>query len=202
MEQQAQPAPSPAPSPAPPAAEAPPPQWRPTAEDAAKLTPTQLDTLRHQIAAFSHVCNQAIILAQQKVEEGKSFNAPGNSLPGRGAGVMHALSSSMGISASGAGAQPSYPAPVYNKNPDGPRGPSAPRWNPTPAQLARLEELFLTGMGTPNGELRTQITEELAKLGPINEANVYNWFQNKKARMKKAEREREAALVAGRPPPV
>jgi hypothetical protein len=91
---------------------------------------------------------------------------------------------------------------VYNKNPDGPRGPSAPRWNPTPAQLARLEELFLTGMGTPNGELRTQITEELAKLGPINEANVYNWFQNKKARMKKAEREREAALAAGRPPPV
>ena len=104
-----------------------------------------------------------------------------------------------------AGAQ-SYQAPVYNKNPDGtknsilfPQGPSAranslvsrphlersARWNPTPAQLARLEELFLTGMGTPKGEQRTQITEELAKLGPINEANVFNWFKNKKSKMKR-----------------
>jgi hypothetical protein len=48
-------------------------------------------------------------------------------------------------------------------------------------------------MGTPNGALRTQITEELARLGPINEANVYNWFQNKKARTKKKAMEELAA---------
>ena len=73
---------------------------------------------------------------------------------------------------------------VYSK--DGTKG-SGQRWTPTATQLARLEELYATGMGTPNGALRTQITEELARLGPINEANVYNWFQNKKARMKKKE---------------
>jgi hypothetical protein len=44
-------------------------------------------------------------------------------------------------------------------------------------------------MGTPNGSLRTQITDELVNLGPVNEANVYNWFQNKKARMKKKEQD-------------
>ena len=47
--------------------------------------------------------------------------------------------------------------------------------------------MYATGMGTPNGSLRTQIPDELATLGPINEATVYNWFQNKKARMKKKE---------------
>ena len=66
-------------------------------------------------------------------------------------------------------------------------------WTPSASQLARLEELFATGMGTPNGDLRTKITDELAKLGPVNEANVYNWFQNKKARTKKKLLEEQAA---------
>ena len=48
-------------------------------------------------------------------------------------------------------------------------------------------------MGTPSGELRTRITDELVRLGPINEANVYNWFQNKKARVKKKALEDAAA---------
>jgi hypothetical protein len=53
-------------------------------------------------------------------------------------------------------------------------------------------------MGTPNGDMRTQITKELSALGQINEANVYNWFQNKKARMKKKEQDeaRAAAMAA------
>ena len=48
-------------------------------------------------------------------------------------------------------------------------------------------------MGTPNGDMRTKITDELTKLGPVNEANVYNWFQNKKARTKKKAMEEQAA---------
>ena len=76
-----------------------------------------------------------------------------------------------------------------------------PRWSPTPAQLTRLEELFAKGffLGGSGfkGEFRMRITEELAKLGPINEGNVDNWFKNKKARMKKQLQEEMAAQDGG-----
>ena len=140
------------------------------------LTRTQLDTLRHQIAAYSHLCQQNLLLTQQRAEESR---------PGvQRSATIAAIASSLGVSLTVS--QPSYPGPVYSK--DGSK-PSGQRWSPTQAQLARLEELYATGMGTPNGDLRTQITEELARLGTINEANVYNWFQNKKARMKKKAKE-------------
>jgi len=83
------------------------------------------------------------------------------------------------------GVSPQGPSARANSLVSRPHLERSARWNPTPAQLARLEELFLTGMGTPKGEQRTQITEELAKLGPINEANVFNWFKNKKSKMKR-----------------
>jgi len=34
-----------------------------------------------------------------------------------------------------------------------------------------------------------QVTEELSALGPIQECNVFNWFQNKKARLNKREQD-------------
>jgi len=139
------------------------------------MSAVQRDTLRHQIAALSHVASQNLLLVQQGAEE---------LMPGAvKSATIGAIHSSMGVTRNSNAEQPSYPAPVYSK--DGKGG--GQRWNPTPTQLARLEEMYATGMGTPNGSLRTQITDELAKLGPINEANVYNWFQNKKARMKKKE---------------
>lgn len=145
------------------------------------MTMTQLDTLRHQIAAYAHLCEQRALLTQQIAEESK----PGQSR----SQTLAAIANSLGVSGA-AGAQPSYPGPVYSKGGDGPRG---SRWSPNPTQLARLEELFATGMGTPNGDIRTKITDELTKLGPVNEANVYNWFQNKKARTKKKAMEELAA---------
>ena len=145
------------------------------------MTLTQLDTLRHQIAAYAHLCEQRALLTQQIAEESK----PGQSR----SQTLAAIANSLGVSGA-AGAQPSYPGPVYSKGGDGPRG---SRWSPNPTQLARLEELFATGMGTPNGDIRTKITDELTKLGPVNEANVYNWFQNKKARTKKKAMEELAA---------
>ena len=146
----------------------------PESVPAGVMTAVQRDTLRHQIAALSHVAQQNLLLGQQGAEE---------AMPGaQESATMTAIHASMGVARD----QPHYPGPVYSK--DGTKG-SGQRWTPTATQLARLEELYATGMGTPNGALRTQITEELARLGPINEANVYNWFQNKKARMKKKEQE-------------
>ena len=69
--------------------------------------------------------------------------------------------------------------------------PGKVRWQPTTAQLERLEQLFAIDTTTPQRENLKQVTEELSALGPIQECNVYNWFQNKKARLKK--REQDAA---------
>ncbi|CAL6290443.1 unnamed protein product [Bathycoccus prasinos] len=69
--------------------------------------------------------------------------------------------------------------------------PGKVRWQPTTAQFERLEQLFAIDTTTPQRENLKQVTEELSALGPIQECNVYNWFQNKKARLKK--REQDAA---------
>lgn len=59
------------------------------------------------------------------------------------------------------------------------------RWTPTTMQLQILEAMFNEGNGTPTKQKIKQITGELAQHGQISESNVYNWFQNRRARSKK-----------------
>jgi hypothetical protein len=87
--------------------------------------------------------------------------------------------------------QPHYPTPIYGTHT------SARRWNPTPTQLVKLEGLFSTGTGIPSGELLTSVTHDLQRMGAINEANVFNWFQNKKSRVKKRAQTDTAAATEG-----
>ncbi|KAL4300437.1 hypothetical protein AHAS_Ahas17G0200800 [Arachis hypogaea] len=56
------------------------------------------------------------------------------------------------------------------------------RWTPTPLQLQILERIFDEGNGTPNKQKIKEITLELGQHGQISETNVYNWFQNRRAR--------------------
>lgn len=62
---------------------------------------------------------------------------------------------------------------------------SRQRWTPTPLQLQILEQIFDEGNGTPNKLKVKEIATELAQHGQISETNVYNWFQNRRARSKK-----------------
>lgn len=62
---------------------------------------------------------------------------------------------------------------------------SRQRWTPTPVQLQILERIFEAGTGTPSKEKIKEITAELIQHGQINETNVYNWFQNRRARSKR-----------------
>ncbi|KAI4368804.1 hypothetical protein MLD38_017318 [Melastoma candidum] len=59
---------------------------------------------------------------------------------------------------------------------------SSSRWCPTPEQLMILEEMYRTGIRTPNASQIQQITAHLLSYGKIEGKNVFYWFQNHKAR--------------------
>ncbi|XP_030471929.2 WUSCHEL-related homeobox 3-like [Syzygium oleosum] len=56
------------------------------------------------------------------------------------------------------------------------------RWCPTPEQLMILEEMYRSGVRTPNAAQIQQITAHLSMYGKIEGKNVFYWFQNHKAR--------------------
>ena len=62
-----------------------------------------------------------------------------------------------------------------------PQTPST-RWCPTPEQLMILEEMYRSGVRTPNASQIQQITAHLSFYGKIEGKNVFYWFQNHKAR--------------------
>lgn len=66
------------------------------------------------------------------------------------------------------------------------------RWTPTPVQLQILERIFDQGTGTPSKQKIKEITSELSQHGQISETNVYNWFQNRRARSKRKQQNNNA----------
>ncbi|XP_052187085.1 WUSCHEL-related homeobox 3 [Diospyros lotus] len=56
------------------------------------------------------------------------------------------------------------------------------RWCPTPEQLMILEEMYRSGIRTPNASQIQEITAHLSFYGKIEGKNVFYWFQNHKAR--------------------
>ncbi|XP_076926501.1 WUSCHEL-related homeobox 8-like [Bidens hawaiensis] len=74
---------------------------------------------------------------------------------------------------------------IYNDPSGGHKFSGRQRWTPTPIQLQILERLFEQGNGTPTKQKIKEITSELTQHGQISETNVYNWFQNRRARSKR-----------------
>ncbi|XP_027925615.1 WUSCHEL-related homeobox 8-like [Vigna unguiculata] len=120
------------------------------------MTDEQLETLRKQIAVYATICEQLI-------EMHKTISSH-QDLAGIRLGNM-------------------YCDPLLGSG--GHKIASRQRWTPTAMQLQILERIFDQGTGTPSKEKIKEITAELSQHGQISETNVYNWFQNRRARSKR-----------------
>nr|QEO60646.1 WOX13 [Chimonanthus praecox] len=121
------------------------------------MTDDQMEILRRQISAYATIC-------EQLVEMHKELTAQHDSLSGMRLGSVYCdpLIASGGHKVSG-----------------------RQRWMPTTMQLQILESIFQQGDGTPDKKKIKEITSALSKHGQVSETNVYNWFQNRRARSKR-----------------
>ncbi|XP_059642148.1 WUSCHEL-related homeobox 8 [Cornus florida] len=120
------------------------------------MTDEQMEVLRKQIAVYATIC-------EELVEMHKSLTSH-HDLTGVRLGNLYCdpLVTSAGHKITG-----------------------RQRWTPTPVQLQILERIFDQGNGTPSKQKIKEITSELSQHGQISETNVYNWFQNRRARSKR-----------------
>ncbi|CAH9070290.1 unnamed protein product [Cuscuta epithymum] len=120
------------------------------------MTDEQMEVLRKQIAVYATI-------SEQLVDLHKSITSQ-HDLPGARLGSFYCdqLVTSAGHKITG-----------------------RQRWTPTPVQLQILERMFDQGNGTPSKQKIKEIASELSQHGQISETNVYNWFQNRRARSKR-----------------
>ncbi|KAI5683955.1 hypothetical protein M9H77_05183 [Catharanthus roseus] len=120
------------------------------------MTDEQMEVLRKQIAVYATICEQLVDLHKSLTSH--------HDLAGVRLGNLYCdpLVTSAGHKITG-----------------------RQRWTPTPVQLQILERIFDQGNGAPSKQKIKEITAELAQHGQISETNVYNWFQNRRARSKR-----------------
>lgn len=79
-----------------------------------------------------------------------------------------------------------------------------PRWTPKQEQVVILESIFNSGVVNPPKDETTRIRKLLEDYGPVVDANVFYWFQNRRSRSRRRSRQIQAKIsreqVAHEPP--
>ncbi|KAL5713794.1 hypothetical protein ACHQM5_015840 [Ranunculus cassubicifolius] len=119
------------------------------------MTDEQMELLRKQISIYATLCEQLVEMHKAQTQHDFSGMRLGNM-------YCDSITTSTGHKIS-----------------------TRQRWTPTPMQLQMLERIFDQGTGTPSKQKIKDITNDLIQHGPISETNVYNWFQNRRARSKR-----------------
>ncbi|GKC08646.1 WUSCHEL-related homeobox 11-like protein [Tanacetum coccineum] len=70
------------------------------------------------------------------------------------------------------------------------------RWTPKPEQILILESIFNSGMVNPPKEETVKIRKLLEKFGSVGDANVFYWFQNRRSRSRRRQRQIQASLIS------
>lgn len=63
------------------------------------------------------------------------------------------------------------------------------RWAPKPEQILILESIFNSGMVNPPKDETVRIRKLLQRFGPVADANVFYWFQNRRSRSRRRQRQ-------------
>ncbi|CAF1869887.1 unnamed protein product [Brassica oleracea var. botrytis] len=129
------------------------------AYDGRVMTEEQMEILSKQIAIYAAICRQLVSLHE-------SFSSK--------------LPLSSGVDPTGGGYFDSMGA-----SPSTYKISHRHRWTPTSMQLQILESIYEEGSGTPKPQRIEEITLELSQHGQVMDKNVYNWFQNRRARSKR-----------------
>lgn len=69
------------------------------------------------------------------------------------------------------------------------------RWTPKPEQILILESIFNSGMVNPPKDETVRIRKLLEKFGSVGDANVFYWFQNRRSRSRRRQRQIQAGLL-------
>ncbi|XP_078435757.1 WUSCHEL-related homeobox 11-like isoform X2 [Wolffia australiana] len=74
--------------------------------------------------------------------------------------------------------------------------PERTRWSPKPEQILILESIFNSGMVNPTKTETVKIRSLLENYGPVGDANVFYWFQNRRSRSRRRQRLMQASMVS------
>ncbi|PIA48733.1 hypothetical protein AQUCO_01400949v1 [Aquilegia coerulea] len=69
------------------------------------------------------------------------------------------------------------------------------RWTPKPEQILILESIFNSGMVNPPKDETVRIRKLLEKFGSVGDVNVFYWFQNRRSRSRRRQRQIQAGLL-------